>query len=135
VIEQVAADAASTETFKEENPEWADGWQPAALVSPSPYSTPPVPSANLSDEALDAEIDKLLASPEIDAMLENVANDAADDIGEAVQEVIDAASADKAAEYQYPLQNPNGVIAIGRTEFEEFKDRVIKAFKHAGFKF
>lgn len=91
---------------------------------------PPVPAEDLTDDALDAQIDKLLASPEIDAMLENVAKDAADDIGEAVEEVLSAAK-----EYQYPVQNPTGTISVGRSEFEEFKARVEKAFKHAGFKF
>jgi len=79
----------------------------------------------LSDEALDAEIDKLLTHPTIDAMLENVAQDASDDIVEAVEGVLSAGD----------TQTPAPPVEVTRAEFEELKARVANAFKHAGFKF
>jgi hypothetical protein len=80
----------------------------------------------LTDEDLDKKINQLLANPEIDAMLENVAEDAANDIGEAVEEIIAANVA--AGETTLPA-GPT------RAEFDAFTARVEKAFKHAGFKF
>jgi len=81
----------------------------------------------LSDEALDAKIDELLSSPEIDAMLENVAKDAADDIGEAVEELLASAPLVKQVA---EAQN----VYITKAEFDAFVARVEKVFKHAGFK-
>lgn len=149
--------AAATEADLPENPEWAKGWVKTEFVSPAPivgveYRVTSVPATlpensgsvlrvvsavhdevtlgaqnEQTDEQLDAAIDQLLAHPEIDAMLENVAKDAADDIGEAIEEFVNVENSNGQAEVpEAPLT---------RAEFEEFKARVEKAFKHAGFKF
>lgn len=77
-------------------------------------------------EGLDAKIDALLESPEIDAMLENVAADAADD-----------AKAALALPSNLFAQNNGGTDRLEelRKEFKAFEARVAAAFKHAGFKF
>lgn len=78
---------------------------------------------------LNAKIDELLKSPEIDAMLENVAADAADD-AKYSQGIVNS---------QLPtyLTKSGGsdYLQVLRNDFEEFKKKVTAAFKHAGFKF
>jgi len=78
-----------------------------------------------TDAQLDARINTLLESPEIDAMLENVAADAADD-----------ASRQQAKVGVQNLQLSNMRPSYTTyAEFKAFEARVAAAFKHAGFKF
>ena len=120
-LEIITKDAASAEIFTEANPEWTKGWVPSELVTRSPFS-----SAQPTDIELNATIETLLESPEIDAMLENVAADAADD-----------AKAALALPSNLFVQNNGGTDQLEefRKEFKAFEARVVAAFKHAGFKF
>ena len=115
-----------------------EGWEKKDLVSPSPYiataeyhvtSVPALEGVVPDDISaqVDAKIDELIATPEIQAML-----------GNAVQGVVDNAIDDAAAELGLASSElSNSPYSVGklRDDFEEFKARVEKAFKHAGFKF
>jgi hypothetical protein len=81
----------------------------------------------IDNEQLDAAINDILKSPEIDAMLENVAADAAED--KAIASLgVDAISATN----QFIVDSKlNGVYS----RIEALEKRVAAAFKHAGFKF
>jgi len=90
-----------------------------------------------TDAQLDARINNLLESPEIDAMLENVAADAAEDAQN------DLAKGDRIDALNMSLTIPGWTAHtitgprnyVTTREFDEFKARVAAAFKHAGFKF
>jgi len=75
----------------------------------------------LATANLDAKIDELIATPEVQAMIDN-----------AVQGVVDNAVDDAATLVE---RFPDAEYKNLREEFYEFKERVEKAFKHAGFKF
>ena len=74
--------------------------------------------------SVDDQIDKLLTDPTIVAMVENA-------VQGAVQDALDNQEADE----PYTHANYLTPVAELRAEFEEFRDRVAAAFKHAGFKF
>lgn len=121
-----------------ETQDWSKHWAPSDSVSLSPlvaeaeYHVTSVPATLPEnsgsvlrvvpevtgdiDSQLDAAIDKILADPELEALLGEVAEGAAED-------AITAAVAE--AE----------LAPVSRAEFDAFKARVEKAFKHAGFKF
>jgi hypothetical protein len=100
--------------------DWAKGWKMTDLVSSSPVMKELLAEAEL-DSRLDAAIDKVLADPEIDALLDEVAEGAAEELTESLVEAEPSGLGDAVAEL--------------RAEFDEFKAQVMKAFKHAGFKF
>ena len=108
---------------------WVENWVKKDLSNPNPASV------ELSDEQLDSAIDAVLESPEVSAMLENAAADAKSDA------VLEAMTKDILShpKLQLPtyLTNDGGADYLQnlRNDFEEFKKRVEKAFKHAGFKF
>jgi hypothetical protein len=89
----------------------------------------------IDNEQLDAAIEDILKSPEIDAMLENVAADAAED---AQNELAKGQPFDPTAEIHPTFQAINGSLRpdyLTWREFKTFEERVAKAFKHTGFKF
>jgi hypothetical protein len=148
-LEQVLADVGSAESYAKVN-DWAKGWQPKDLVSPSPFTrteeeldaaiatsleSPEVDAAlaNVAEEAiadeaqLDAALNEMLTSPTVRAMVENVAADATEDARITSIPVGDISATD-----QYIVDSK---LAGVYSRIEALEKRVVVAFKHAGFKF
>lgn len=77
------------------------------------------------EKALDTVLDQALASPEIDAMINAALED--EDPSESQKEVIHSLA--------QRVRVLEGKMAAFDTLLNEFKERALAAFKHAGFKF
>lgn len=87
----------------------------------------------LTDEQLDSAINNVLESPEVNAMLDNVAADAAEDF-KSSQGKFDAGATITPSLFQ-GIRGGLRPDYLTWREFKAFEDRVAAAFKHAGFKF
>lgn len=119
----ITEEQSNTNVQQTEN--WAEGWVKKDRINPSPFSQEAVVPdvSEITDEQLDNAIDIVLQSPEVSAMIENAASDAADDATKGAWD-FDAIKRGQVTEK-----------AVSQSEFNTFKARVEAAFKHAGFKF
>lgn len=103
--------------------------------NPDAVSTLAEQGVELTDEQLDSAIDSVLASPEVNAMLENAAADAADDAKLAQGKPFDPTGTFSGST-QAIIKAPSiGDRPVTYKDFKAFEERVAAAFKHAGFKF
>lgn len=123
-IKEVLADVKGAETYAKVT-DWAKDWRLSELTFPNPAAKQ---LEETGDAQLDEALNEMLTSPEVAAMLENVAADAADD---------ELNASVKLPSNLFPTDLPSTSLDLQdlRKEFKAFEARVAAAFKHAGFKF